>query len=136
MSFRIWLFIAGLSALGSVIAAAYGAHALGTLTAMTGANRAYEIAQTFHMVHSVALFGVASVLAGTDGRRYVWGGLMLQIAALAFLAGMIMFSGGIYYQVLKGIQAGVPIIPAGGVSFMVGWGALALSAFGFRRLAR
>jgi uncharacterized membrane protein YgdD (TMEM256/DUF423 family) len=49
---------------------------------------------------------------------------------------MALFSGGIYYQVLKSVQLGNGIIPAGGISFMVGWGALALSVFGFRRAAR
>lgn len=133
MSFRVWLFIAGLSALLSVLAAAHGAHALGTLTTLTGAIRAYEIAQIFHLTHAVALFGIATLFAATDGRRYVWGSLMLHLAGLGFLAGMALFSGGIYYQVLKSVQLGNGIIPAGGISFMAGWGALALSVFGFRR---
>jgi uncharacterized membrane protein YgdD (TMEM256/DUF423 family) len=136
MSFRVWLFIAGLSALVAVLAAAHGAHALGTLTTLTGATRAYEIAQIFHLAHAVALFGIATLFAATDGRRYVWGSVMLHLAGLGFLAGMVLFSGGIYYQVLKSVQLGSGIIPAGGMSFMAGWGTLALSVFGFRRAVR
>lgn len=131
--FRIWLFIAGLVALAAVIAAAHGAHELNRYALFPTAAKIYDTAQLFHMVHAVAVFGVAILLGTTDGHRSVWSSVMLNLAALAFLAGIAMFSGGIYYHVLKGAQPSVPIVPAGGISFMVGWGALALSAFGFRK---
>lgn len=132
MSFRIWLFIAGVVALAAIVAAAHGAHALDRAASFSTTARIYDTAQLFHMLHAVALFCVATLLAGTEGRRKGWASWMLQIAALGFLAGIILFSGGIYYHVLKGIEPSVPIVPVGGISFMVGWGALALSAFGFR----
>lgn len=132
MSFRIWLFLAGVFALLSVLAAAHGAHRLGGLATFSGATKAYEIAQLFHMVHALALFGVAVLIAATEGRRRAWAGWMLQIAGIAFILGMVLFSGGIYHQVLREIQGGAPIVPAGGLAYMAGWLALALSAFGFR----
>ena len=135
MAFRIWLFVAGVSAVLAVLAAAHGAHALGSMGLLTGALKSYEIAQNFHMLHSLALFGVAILFAATDDRRSGWATLMLHIAAAAFLAGILLFSGGIYHQVLKSVEAGVPIVPVGGVSFMIGWAALAVSAFGFRGAA-
>jgi uncharacterized membrane protein YgdD (TMEM256/DUF423 family) len=61
---------------------------------------------------------------------------MLNLAAVAFLAGIALFSGGIYYHVLKGVPPSAPIVPAGGLAFMVGWAALALSAFGYRAAPR
>ena len=131
MSFRIWLFLAGISALLAVIAGAYSAHSLGGLNVTSGATKAFEVAQTFHMMHSIALFGLAALLAATDSRRTAWANWMLQIVGFAFLAGIMLFSGGIYYQVLGAVKSGVPLIPAGGISFMIGWTALALSAFGF-----
>lgn len=136
MAFRIWLFVAGVSAVLAVLAAAHGAHALGSMGVLTGALKSYEIAQNFHMLHSLALFGVAVMFAATDARRTLWAGAMLNIAGAAFLAGILLFSGGIYNQVLNAAQAGVPIVPIGGVSFMVGWASLALSAFGFRGAAQ
>ncbi len=133
MSFRIWVFIAGISALLAVIAAAHAAHSLGTLNVISGQTKAFEIAQNFHLLHSIALFGIAALLAATEGRRTAWGSWMLQVAAFAFLIGIVLFSGGIYQQVLNGVKSGVPVVPVGGVSFMIGWAALALSAFGYRQ---
>ena len=127
--FRVWLFIAGVTALLAIMAGAYGAHALNSSALFPTAAKIYDTAQLFHMVHAVALFGIAILMAGTDGRRAGWASWMLHIAALGFLAGMLLFSGGIYYQVLKGVETGMPIVPVGGVSFMIGWAALALSAF-------
>jgi uncharacterized membrane protein YgdD (TMEM256/DUF423 family) len=132
MSFRFWLFVAGISALLSIAAAAHGAHALNRVALFPTAAKIYDTAQLFHMAHAIALLAVAVLLGATEDRRTVWGDWMLQIAAFAFLAGMALFSGGIYYHVLKGIEPSIPIVPAGGVSFMIGWAALALSAFGFR----
>jgi uncharacterized membrane protein YgdD (TMEM256/DUF423 family) len=134
--FRIWLFIAGLVALAAMAAAAHGAHELNRYALFPTAAKIYDTAQLFHMVHAIALFGVAVLLATTDGRRTGWSSAMLNLAALAFLAGIIMFSGGIYYHVLQGVRPNVPIVPAGGIAFMIGWAALALSAFGFRNAER
>ena len=131
--FRIWLFIAGLVALAAVVAAAHGAHELNRYALFPAAAKIYDTAQLFHMMHAIALFGVAILLATTDGRRHGWSSLMLNLAAVAFLAGIALFSGGIYYHVLKGVP---PSAPAGGLAFMVGWAALALSAFGFRSVTR
>ena len=136
MSFRIWLFVAGLLALGSIIAAAYGAHGLDRSALPPNASRLFDTAQLLHMVHAIALFGIATLLATTDERRNGWAEWMLQIAALAFLAGTVLFSGGIYYHVLRTIQPSVPIVPIGGVTFMIGWAAVSLSAFGFGRSAK
>lgn len=136
MAYRIWLFVAGVSALLAVLAAAHGAHALGGLTVYSGAMKSYEVAQQFHMLHAIAILGVGVLFAATDTRRSGFATAMLHIAATAFLAGILLFSGGIYHQVLQGAQSGMPIVPVGGVSFMVGWAALALSAFGFRGAAQ
>jgi uncharacterized membrane protein YgdD (TMEM256/DUF423 family) len=87
----------------------------------------------YHLFHSMALFGVAILLAATEGRSGLWGRWMPQMAAVAFLAGIFMFSGGIYYHVLNGVKLSTPTVPAGGVSFITGWILLSLSSFGFRR---
>ncbi|WP_088347195.1 MULTISPECIES: DUF423 domain-containing protein [Rhodomicrobium] len=132
MSFRIWLFVASVSALLAVAAAAYGAHALPSLNLLPNAVKSYDTAQNLHMVHSLALFGIAVTFAATETRRSAWASLLLHVAAAAFLVGILLFSGGIYQQVLNSAQSLRSLVPVGGVSFMVGWAALALSAFGFR----
>jgi uncharacterized membrane protein YgdD (TMEM256/DUF423 family) len=135
MAFRIWLFISGVTALVGVAAAAYGAHKLPELIPIPRLLKIFEIAYQFNLMHAMALFGVAILMAATEGRRNGWGALMLNLTALAFLTGLVLFSGGIYYQVLTVQEASVNVVPFGGIAFMTGWAALSLSAFGYRRLA-
>ena len=70
--FRVWLFIAGVTALLAIMAGAYGAHALNSSALFPTAAKIYDTAQLFHMVHGVALFGIAILMASTDGRRAGW----------------------------------------------------------------
>jgi uncharacterized membrane protein YgdD (TMEM256/DUF423 family) len=130
--FRLWLFISGIVALAAVAAGAWGAHGLTGLAPYPRLTAIFDTAQRFHLAHSIALFGVAVLFAATDGRRNLWGAITLNLAALGFLIGIILFSGGIYYQVLNIQQTGLKVVPAGGMAFMIGWVAVALSAFGFR----
>lgn len=130
--FRLWLFLSGLAALAAVAMAAWGAHAMSDLASYPRLAMSFDTAQRFHMIHSVALFGVAVLFAATDGRRNLWGAIVLNLAALGFLIGILLFSGGIYYQVLNLQQTALKIVPAGGMAFMIGWLAVALSAPGYR----
>ncbi len=116
-----------------MLAAGYGAHSLNGITTFSTAVKIYETGQLFHMLHSIALFGIAILFAATDGWRGTFTNWALQIAALAFLLGIVLFSGGIYYSVFKGAQVGLPVVPTGGGLFLLGWAALAISAFGFGR---
>lgn len=133
MSFRIWLCIAALSGLTSVIAAAYGAHGLHGITTSATAVKIYETGQQFHALHSIVLFGIAILFAATEGWRGALAYWALQISAGAFLLGIAMFSGSIYFGVVNSVQTGVPLVPMGGGLFLLGWAALAISAFGFGR---
>lgn len=135
MSFRIWLFAAALLGLTSVFAAAYGAHGLPGITTSATALKIYETAQHFHALHSVALLGIAALIAATDGWRGTLADWALQISAGAFVLGVLLFSGGIYLGVITGVHTGSFIVPVGGSLFLLGWAAVALSAFGFARKA-
>ena len=136
MAYRIWLFIAGLVAVTALAAAAYGAHQLNRYALIPIVAKAFDIAQLYHMAHALALFGLAILFAATDGRRNAWSGLMLSLAGIGFIAGIVLFSGGIYYQVVYETKLPPRVIPTGGVAFMTGWAALALSSFGFRSARR
>lgn len=130
--FRLWLFVSGLVALAAVAMAAWGAHGLNDYLAANPYHaKIFDTALRFHLIHSVALFGVAILYIATEGRRNVWGAVMLNLTAVAFLAGIALFAGGIYYEVLNIQQTGMPIVPAGGMAFMIGWIAVSLSAFGY-----
>lgn len=131
--YRFWLFIAGVAGGLAVVAGAYGAHALRDAGAAPVAVKIYETGQLYHALHALALFGVAVLIAATEGRRNGWSAWMLNIAALAFLGGIVCFSGGVYVQVMQGFQGNAKIVPLGGLLFIAGWAALAFSAFGFRK---
>lgn len=132
MAYRVWLFLAGLAGGSAVLAAAYGAHGLNGVVTVSPMVKIYDTATLYHALHAMALTLTAAVLAATDGRRGPLATFLLNLAAAAFLLGIVLFSGGIYYHIARGIQAVTPVVPAGGIAFVVGWGALALSAFGFR----
>jgi uncharacterized membrane protein YgdD (TMEM256/DUF423 family) len=131
MAFRIWLFVSGLLALAALVAAAYGAHQLKWYA--PGTIKLYETAQLYHMVHAMALFGLAVLFAATDGLRRLWAGLLLNLSAVGFVAGIALFSGGLYYEVFTGVKPQIQIVPMGGLAFMTGWASVSLATFGFRR---
>jgi uncharacterized membrane protein YgdD (TMEM256/DUF423 family) len=132
MSFRIWLCIAALFGLTSVLAAAYGAHGVTGITTSATALKIYQTAHQFHTLHSIVLLGIATLIAATEGWRGALADWALQISAGAFVLGILLFSGGIYLGVVTGAHTGV-LVPVGGGVLLLGWAALAISAFGFRR---
>jgi len=100
---RPWVVLAGLNGL------AHDAH----LQMM--AARASE----FQLLHALALLAADRLAA--EGRRAAHG------AAALFLAGVVLFSGSLYWKAI--IAAPLPIAnitPAGGMAFMAGWLMLAL----------
>jgi uncharacterized membrane protein YgdD (TMEM256/DUF423 family) len=115
----------------ALIAATYGAHGLSGVD--PAAVKIYATASLQHGMHAIVLALTAVLLVVTEGRRGIFGSLLMNSAAFAFLAGMILFSGSLYYQVVRGVQDMPPIAPIGGTLLMLGWLALALSAFGIRR---
>jgi uncharacterized membrane protein YgdD (TMEM256/DUF423 family) len=134
MLYRIWLFLAGIAGGTAVAAAAYGAHALGGIVTTSPTVKIYDTAVLQHALHALALAITAVLMVATEGRRGPLATVLLNIAAAGFAIGIILFSGGIYYQIGRTLQAVGPIVPAGGGAFLIGWGALALSALGLRRL--
>jgi uncharacterized membrane protein YgdD (TMEM256/DUF423 family) len=52
----------------------------------------------------------------------------LRVAGWAFGAGVVLFSGSLYLLALDGPRILGPVTPIGGVCFIIGWIALAVSA--------
>lgn len=111
------------SSLGAVLAAlavaagAFGAHALRTRLD-AGALATFETAARYQMYHALAL-----ILAGWQGERSPPGAA--RAAAIAFVAGIALFSGSLYALVLLGMPWLGAVTPLGGVCFLAGWGCLA-----------
>lgn len=132
MSHRFWLFITGCMGLLAIVAGSYGAHVLRSDGFSVGVKN-FETGVMYHGLHVLALFGVTAMLAITDGKRGAFATWTLQIAAFAFILGIILFSGGLYAQTTGVIAANPRIVPYGGLLLMIGWASLAASAFGLRR---
>ena len=85
-----------------------------------------EIFQTgahYHLTHALAMgLSALAVRAGGAGR-------MANAAAGLFLAGVILFSGSLYFLGFTGSRALVLVTPIGGLSLLAGWTALACCAF-------
>jgi uncharacterized membrane protein YgdD (TMEM256/DUF423 family) len=132
LSARFWIFLGALFGGLAVAAGAVGAHALPDSAALAAPSRIYNTGQLYHAIHALALIGTGLVLLHAEGKEAGFARWPLQIAALAFTAGIICFSGGIYVQVAKGFTSSAGIVPFGGVSFLVGWAAFAIGALGLR----
>jgi uncharacterized membrane protein YgdD (TMEM256/DUF423 family) len=102
-------------------AGAFGAHAL-RARLDPGALALFETGARYHLVHALALLGVA--WAATQ-----WPGRAVRAAGWLFIAGTVLFSGSLYLLALSGQRALGAITPAGGLCLLAGWLALAFAAW-------
>ena len=115
-----WLFVGAVNGFLAVAAGAFAAHGLETRVDA----RALQIFQTgahYHLTHALALVAVALVPKGAATR-------MLGLAGWLFTAGIVLFSGSLYFLVLAGSNALVLLTPLGGLAFLAGWLTLAYAA--------
>lgn len=93
----------------AVALGAFGAHGLKDLLAGNGTTAIWEKAVLYHFLHAIVLF----VLAGRTPLQVVpW---------LAFLGGVLIFSGSLYVLAVTNVRWLGAITPIGGVSFLLGW---------------
>lgn len=81
----------------------------------------FKTAAEYQMYHAVALLFVGTWSAQSRCRY-------LTVAGWSFLFGIVLFSGCLYALTLTGHRWLGMIVPLGGVSFLIGWIALALAA--------
>jgi uncharacterized membrane protein YgdD (TMEM256/DUF423 family) len=119
---RLWLVAGSLAMLVGLMLAAATGH--GTDGAMTAPGRhALDTARELLLIHALALVAVG--LARSRNRR----NRLMDAAGTAFLAGIVMFPGAIHAVHLLGLDAVRPVIPVGGMTFMLGWALFALGAW-------
>jgi len=123
-----WILAAGASlALLAVAAGAFAAHGLrDSLDAYR--LGIFETAARYQMYHALALFGLGALAAG-QRLPPRWP----AIAALAFCAGILLFSGSLYALALGAPRWLGAITPLGGTLFMLGWLAVLVAALKSRR---
>lgn len=111
---RIWIALGALNGFLAVLAGALIQHALRGEWA-PGVREAMDIANTFHLMHALAIVAVGTIMLSA-GRR-----LMLTLAGAAFLAGIVLFCGGIYAGFGPEGEAVRRVTPVGGLLLMAGW---------------
>ena len=118
---RLWLVAGALNMLLALIVGAAVGHRLeGEFVPVI--RNIFDTAREMHFVHALGLIAVGT-LSAQFGRR-----LLLDLAGAAFLAGIIFFCGSIYAAFGPSAANVKPLIPMGGVSFMLGWVLFAANA--------
>ncbi len=115
---RLWLTLCAVSGFVAVAAGAFGAHGLASRIPPTDLS-AFETGVQYHLIHTLALGLVA--MASTHPTLPP---LPVTVAGWAFVAGIVLFSGSLYFLGLTSSRALVLITPIGGVAFLLGWAAL------------
>lgn len=116
MSSTLATRIAAAMGLLAVVLGAFGAHGLKELLAQNGTAAIWEKAVFYHFIHAVMLFVLAE-------RK-----LFPAVAWWSFLIGIFFFSGSLYLLAVTNTHWLGTITPIGGVSFLVGWTCLIISA--------
>ncbi len=116
-----WLFPTGaVVALLAVALGAFGAHVLEhKLDAR--ALRSFETAARYQMYHAIALLFTGLAAARWPEQRAT------RVAGIAFVTGLVAFCGSLYALAFGSPRAFGAVAPVGGISFMIGWGALAVA---------
>ena len=124
---RLYLMVGGLCGLLSIALGAFGAHALENRLS-EAALATYHTGVQYQMYHALALILLA--LLAASGRvkagRIRWAGVF-------FMLGIVLFCGSLYVISLSGITTFGMIAPFGGVSFILGWLMIAMSAGDFAK---
>lgn len=127
--FRIWITASSLLGAIGVAVAAWSTHGLPAFVPADQLAIAIERARAaslHHMLHTLALFGIALWSRQSPSR---W----LNVAGALFIFGIAGFAGGIYLiRIAAGIDSGplIYIVPFGGFCLIFGW--LALGIAGWR----
>jgi uncharacterized membrane protein YgdD (TMEM256/DUF423 family) len=112
--------IAALLGFLAVALGAFGAHGLKDVLAQNHTAAIWEKAVFYHFIHTVMLFVLAQRRPMPSGP---W---------LSFFFGILIFSGSLYLLAVTNVKWLGAITPIGGLSFLVGWAWLFLTA---RKLA-
>lgn len=116
---RLWLCAGAANGFIAVAMGAFAAHGSGD--GLSEASRAWiTTARDYEMVHALALLAVACLSARSGAPAGRW----LALAGWGFLAGTLLFSGGLYVMALAGLGSLGPVVPAGGIAYLIGWAAL------------
>ena len=118
---RGFLMLAAFFGFTGVALGAFAAH--GLKSRLTPEYLAiFHTGVTYHLVHALALLGVALLATQIPGRLVTWAGA-------SFAVGILLFSGSLYVLTLTGVSKLGIVTPFGGLAFLAGWLCLGLAAW-------
>ena len=115
---KTFLIIGSLFAFLSVLAGAFGSHALRQKLSVDMLH-AFEIGARYQMYHALSLFGIAGVLS-------VYTHSLIECGGWIIILGTLIFSGSLYMLALSGIKGWGAVTPIGGTLLLLGWFLIAL----------
>lgn len=115
----MWIKIGSLLMFLAVALGAFGAHALKAKLTDYYLD-VYNTAVLYHFIHALGLFVVAWLSTQSADPK-------ITGAGIAFIIGIILFSGSLYVLSVTGIKWLGAITPLGGLSFLTGWALLTFS---------
>jgi uncharacterized membrane protein YgdD (TMEM256/DUF423 family) len=120
---RLWIALASIFAFLAVALGAFAAH---SLKAQFSPERLawLDTAARYALWHALAILIVAVMFQLQRGMP-LWS---LEIAAWAFIVGIVLFSGGLTVMAFAEWRSLGAIVPIGGVAFLIGWASLAIGA--------
>lgn len=119
---RLFLMIAAIGGFFAVVIGAFAAHGL----KQTLAPEMLEVVKTgvqYQMYHTLALLLVGLWLSHKPAA------FGLKAGGLAFIIGILLFSGSLYALALGAPRWLGPITPLGGLCFLIGWLLLLVAAW-------
>jgi uncharacterized membrane protein YgdD (TMEM256/DUF423 family) len=116
---RLFIVIASLLGATGVAAGAYASHGLSTW-ADAGQVEYFQLAVTYQLFHSITLLVICLLTIFRNNR-------FLLISKVAFVLGIILFSGSLYLYVLTGSKLLTAATPIGGMLLIAGWLSVAVA---------
>ena len=121
---RLFFIFAALLGATGVALGAYASHGL---SARAGIEQVeyFQLAVTYQLIHALTLFAVC--ILSLFIRSY-----FLLAGKIAFVSGVLLFSGSLYLYVLTGTKIIAMLTPIGGLLLIIGWTLVALSLLTYR----
>jgi len=112
-SVRMLLILTAIAGFSGVLAGTFGAHGLKSRL-LPEMLDTFEVGVRYHLIHAVALLGLAALRASVNRKWIVPVGWL-------FFIGIIIFAGSLYALAITGEKWLGMVTPFGGQLFLIGW---------------
>ena len=111
-----WLAVGAAALMFGVVAGAFGAHALASQLEARSLQT-FETAVRYHLIHGLGLLAVGILVRSGVGAP-------AGLAGALMTAGIVLFSGSLYWLAVGGPSWLGPVTPLGGLCLIAAWGCL------------